>query len=108
MNDNKEILKAIDSFQKENYKFHIETHKKQNDTNGRLLDAEEDIKNLKKVDISIKNQISNLKMPDLTHIITELTKNSTDLKWIKKSHWIVVSASVGTFVTLIVKAYMGL
>jgi len=44
----------------------------------------------------------------LTHIITELTKNSTDLKWIKKSHWIVVSASVGTFVTLIVKAYMGL
>ncbi len=47
----------------------------------------------------LENSVNEIKDNHLPHIQTELTKVGTDVDWVKRFFWIVVTASVGGLIT---------
>lgn len=50
----------------------------------------------------LENSVNEIKDNHLPHIQTELTKVGTDVDWVKRFFWIVVTASVGGLITAII------
>ena len=50
----------------------------------------------------IKNDVKIMKENHLSHIELALAQVTTDVAWLKKSYWVVVSASVGALIVALI------
>ena len=49
----------------------------------------------------LEKSVNEIKNNHLPHILTQITKTSTDVDWLKRFFWIVATASIGGLVTAI-------
>lgn len=53
---------------------------------------------------NIEADIKNIKENHLAHLQEDVTKVSTNVNWLMKYHWIIMSASIGSLVVGLINA----
>ena len=50
----------------------------------------------------VEKTVNEIKDNHLAHLLTDLTKVSTDVDWLKRFFWVIATASVGGLITAII------
>ncbi len=50
----------------------------------------------------VEKTVNDIRDNHLAHLLTDLTKVSTDVDWIKRFFWLIATASVGGLITAVV------
>lgn len=74
---------------------HIKADEERFDFVGRNIELlRKDVDNIK------DNHLQHIQM-SITNLSVDVGSVKSDLDWLKKSHWVVVSSSIGSFLTLV-------